>query len=136
MPDSKLIPVKCNLDLAPEYIDEQTARFIKGLTPFEGAVDGITGVLEGENEIKLKPNQSNELYVNIPIPAGDNFAVGVRGFAETNEVYVAVHNSNNDHFWYRLNCSTRTFDIIKIDPCFNFQLHPKYYHRGVNILVG
>ena len=127
MPDSKLIPVKCNLDLGPEYIDEHTARFMKGLTPFSGTVDGAGNVLEGENEIKLKPNQSNELYVNIPIPAGDNFCVGARGFADTNEIYVAVWNSNNNHFWYRLNCSTRTFNIVKIDSCFNFQKKPEYF---------
>lgn len=127
MADSKLTPVKCNLDLAPEYIDAQTARFLKGLTPFTSAVDGIANVLEGENEIKLHPNQSNELYVNIPVPAGDNFMVGGRGFPETNEVYVAVYNSQNNHFWYRLNCLTRTFEIIKIDPCFNFQKKPEYF---------
>lgn len=127
MPDSKLIPVKCNLDLGPEYIDEHTARFMKGLTPFSGTVDGAGNVLEGENEIKLKPNQSNELYVNIPIPSGDNFCVGARGFAENNKIYVAVWNSNNNHFWYRLDCSTRTFDIIKIDSCFNFQKKPEYF---------
>ena len=111
MAKSKLIPVKCNLDLAPEYIDQQTARFMKGLTPFTSAVDGISNVLEGENTIKLKPNQSNELYVNIPIPDGDNFCVGARGFPETNEVYVMVHNSKYNHFIYRLNCKERTFDI-------------------------
>lgn len=127
MADSKLIPVRCNLDLAPEYIDAQTARFMKGLTPFESAVDGKGSVLEGENEIKLKPNQSNELYVNIPIPAGDNFCVGVKGFPEVNRVYVLVYNSNKDHFIYRLNCSTRTFEICKIDPCFNFQKKPEYF---------
>jgi len=127
MPDSKLIPVKCNLDLGPEYIDEHTARFMKGLTPFSGTVDGAGNVLEGENEIKLKPNQSNELYVNIPVPAGENFAIGGKGIAETNEVYVPVWNSNGNHFWYRLNCSTRTFEIIKIDPCFNFQLKPEHF---------
>lgn len=127
MPDAKLIPVKCNLDLGPEYIDEHTARFMKGLTPFVGTVDSAGNVLEGENEIKLKPNQSNELYVNIPVPAGDNFLVGARGFPESNEIYCAVYNSNNDHFWYRLNCLTRTFDIIKIDSCFNFQKDPRYF---------
>lgn len=127
MPDSKLIPVKCNLDLGPEYIDEHTARFMKGLTPFTGTVDGAGNVLEGENEIKLKPNQSNELYVNIPVPQGDNFMVGGAGFASNNKIYVAVWNSNNNHFWYRLNCSTRTFDIIKIDSCFNFQKKPEYF---------
>lgn len=127
MPDSKLIPVKCNLDLGPEYIDEHTARFMKGLTPFTGTIDGAGNVLEGENEIKLKPNQSNELYVNIPLPQGDNFMIGGRGFAENNKIYVAVHNSLGDHFWYRLNCSTRTFDIIKIDACFNFQKKPEYF---------
>ena len=127
MAESKIIPVRCNLDLAPEYIDAQTARFMKGLTPFTSAVDGITNVFEGENEIKLKPNQSNELYVNIPIPAGDNFCVGAKAIPELNKVYVAVWNSNKDHFWYRLNCTTRAFDIIKIDPCFNFQKKPEYF---------
>lgn len=127
MPETKIIPVKCNLDLAPEYIDQQTARFMKGLTPFTGTIDGAGNVLEGENEIKLKPNQSNELYVNIPIPEGDNFCIGAKGFPESNEVYVMVWNSNKNHFVYRLNCLLRTFDIVKIDPCFNFQKKPQFF---------
>lgn len=121
MPESKIIPVKCNLDLAPEYIDAHTARFLKGMTPFTGANGDGINILEGENEIKLKPNQSNELYVDITLPAGDNFCIGGIGVPETNEVYVLCWNSNNDHFIYRLNCLTRTYDMVKIDPCFNFQ---------------
>lgn len=134
MPDSKLIPVKCNLDLGPEYIDEHTARFMKGLTPFSGTVDGAGNVLEGENEIKLKPNQSNELYVNVTLPAGDNFCVGAAGFAISNEIYEAIWNSNNNHCWLRLNCSTRSFDIVKIDPCFNFQKKPEYF-MGIGQII-
>ena len=124
---SKLIPVKCNLDLAAEYMDNLTARFIKNLTPYIGATDEYAGIKEGQNTLKQKKVQSNELYVNIPIPAGENFCVGAAGFATTKEVYVMVWNSANNHFIYRLNCSTRTFDIVKIDPCFNFQKKPEYF---------
>lgn len=124
---TKLIPVKFNLDLAAEYMDEFTARYIKNLTPYIGATDDYTGIKEGQNVQKLKPIQSNELYVNIPVPQGDNYCVGAKGFASTNEVYVMVWNSNKDHFIYRLNCSTRTFNIVKIDPCFNFQKKPKFF---------
>lgn len=124
---TKIIPVRCNLNLAAEAIDLQTARFMKGLSPYVGATDAYEGIKEGQNELKLKPNQSNELYVNIPIPAGDNFCVGAKGSPETNEVYVLVWNSNKKHFIYRLNCGDRTFNIVKIDPCFNFQKKPKYF---------
>ena len=124
---TKLIPVKFNLDLAAEYMDEMTARYIKNLTPYIGATDDYAGIKEGQNVQKLKPIQSNELYVNIPVPAGDNYCIGAKGFPNTNEVYVMVWNSNSNHFVYRLNCSTRTFDMVKIDPCFNFQKKPKYF---------
>lgn len=124
---SKIIPVKCNLDLAAEYMDNMTARFIKNLTPYIGATNEYEGIKEGQNVQKLKPLQSHELYVNIPIPFGDNFCVGAAGFATTKEVYVMVWNSNSNHFIYRLNCITRTFDIVKIDSCFNFQKKPEYF---------
>ena len=124
---SKLLPVKCNLDLAAEYMDSLTARFIKNLTPYIGATNEYEGIKEGQNEKKLKPLQANELYVNIPIPAGDNFCIGAKGFSITNEVYVLVWNSKGNHFIYRLNCTDRTFNIVKIDPCFNFQKNPKYF---------
>lgn len=124
---TKIVPVKCNLDLAAEAIDQQTARFMKGLTPYVGATDAYQGIKEGQNKLKNKPNQSNELYVNIPLPAGDNWYMGGRGFPETNEVYVAVWNSQNNHFWYRINCADRTFNIIKIDPCFDWQKKPEFF---------
>ncbi len=123
----KLIPVKCNLDLAAESMDNLTARFIKNLTTYVGATNDYEGIKEGQNTQKQKPLQANELYVNIPVPQGDNFCIGAKGFSITNEVYVMVWNSNNNHFIYRLNCTTRTFDIVKIDSCFNFQKNPKYF---------
>jgi len=126
MEPSKLLPVKCNLDLAAEYMDNMTARFIKNLTPYIGATDEYTGIKEGQNKEKQKPIQANELYVNIPVPAGENFCVGAKGFSTTDEIYVMVWNSLNNHLIDRLNCPTRTFDIVKNDPCFIFQKDPKH----------
>lgn len=124
---SKLIPIKCNLDLAAEAMDAMTARFIKNLSPYVGATDEYQGINEGKNLQKEKPLLANELYVNIALPAGDNYCVGAKGFAVTSEVYVMGWNSQGNHFIYRLNCSTREFEMVKVDPCFNFQKKPRHF---------
>lgn len=123
----RTIPIKCNTDLSANYFDEFTARIIKNLTSYVGATNEYEDITEGQNVAMLKPLQSNELYAPIPLPEGINFCVGAKGFAQTNEIYVCVWNSNKNHLIYRINGNTRTGEIVKIDPCFNFQLDPRYF---------
>jgi len=123
---NKILPVKCNLDLAAEHIDNLTARFIKNLSPNVGATNEYEGIKEGQNVAKQKPTQSTEIYVNIPLPQGDNYCIGAKGFPNTGEVYFMLWNSLSNHSIYRLNCYTRTFDKVKVDSNFNFQKKPQY----------
>jgi hypothetical protein len=123
----KLIPTKCNTDIAADYMPVEYARFIKNLTSYVGATNEYAGIKEGQNELKLKPLQANELYVQVQLPVGDNFCIGAKGFPITNEVYVLVYNSLNNHCIYRVNGNTRTSEILAISPLFNFQLKPEYF---------
>ena len=127
MQGSKLIPLKINLDLAAEYMPVETARFIKNLSSYVGATDEYAGIKEGQNELKLKPLQSNEVYVTVELPEGDNFCIGAKGFPITNEVYVFVWNSKNNHCIYRVNGSSRTSEIVYVGSDLNFQLKPEYF---------
>lgn len=123
----KLIPTKVNTDLSANYFDEFTARIIKNLTSYVGATNEYEGITEGQNISVLKPLQANELYAPVQLPAGTNYCIGAKGFAQVNRIYVWVWNSNCNHLIYRINGDTRTVEIVKIDPCFNFQLDPKYF---------
>jgi hypothetical protein len=139
---SKIIALKCNLDLSANYFDEFTARFIKNLSSYVGANNEIGSNTSGENIAVLKPLQSNEIYAPISLPDGDNIVIGARGFALVNRVYVFVYNSEGNHLIYRINGSDRTCEIVKVDTLFNFQLDPKYFigegqcHLEVNTFVN
>lgn len=127
MPVEKLIPLKCNTDLAAQYFQKEFARYIKNLSSSIGATNEYDGIEEGQNEGVLKPLQANEIYTVVNLPEGDNYTIGAKGFPEVNEVYVWVWNSKNNHCIYRLNGDTRTAEIVKIDPCFNFKLRPENF---------
>ena len=127
MAAQKLIPTKINLDLAPEYFDGSTAKFIKNLTEEVGATNENSGATEGGNTRKQKPNQSNELYVFVPLPAGNNLKIGGFTSNETNEVFVCIHNSNKNHLVYRINGSSRTANIVYQGPELNFILSPENF---------
>ena len=129
MASQKGIPIKCNTDLSPDYFDEFTAVFIKNLSTYIGANNEIGAATAGQNVAVLKPLQANEIYCNLanePDP-GQNICVGAKGFPQVNRVYVWVWNPNGNHFIYRINGDTRTCEMVKIDPCFNFQLDPKHF---------
>lgn len=133
---NKILPIKCNLDIAADHIDNLTARFIKNLTPYVGATNDYAGIKEGQNVAKQKPAQSSEIYVNIPLPKGDNFCIGAKGFPNTSEVYIFGWNSLDNHFIVRLNCLVRTFDMVKVDPFFNFQKQPQYFLGEGQIMLS
>lgn len=127
--NNKTIPIRVNTDLSFNYFDEFTCAFLKNLTANTGSNNIIGSNTNGENAAVLKPFQSNEIYCNLqnePDP-GSNFCVGAKGFPQVNRVYVMAWNPNGNHFVYRINGDTRTCEMVKIDPCFNFQLDPKYF---------
>lgn len=124
----KVLPIRCNTDIAAQFADAYTARFIKNMTVNVGATDAYGQVKEGQNQTIQKSLQSNELYVpNMALPAGDNFCIGAKGFSIVNRAYFMCYNSEGNHFIYRLNGDDRTFEMVKIDPLFNFQLNPIYF---------
>lgn len=130
----KITAVRCNTDIAGQYVDEMTARFIKNMTANVSATNASGDITEGQNQIIQKSLLSNELYVaNIDLPEGDNFCIGAKGFAQVNRVYCFCWNSNNNHFIYRVNGNDRTFEMVKITSLFNFQLNPIYFvhNQGV-----
>lgn len=137
MAGEKLIPLKCNSDLAAQYFTKEYARYIKNLSSSIGATDEYDGIEEGQNQGVLKPLQANELYTTVNLPEGENFTIGGKGFAEVNEAYVWVWNSLGNHCIYRLNGNTRTSEIVKIDSCFNFKLSPDFFihESGAELVV-
>jgi len=129
MANKKTIPLVVNTDLSYNYLDNYTASFLKNLTSYSGANNEIGSNTAGENQAVLKPLQSNEIYCDLqnePDP-GKNFCVGAKGFPQVNRVYIWAWNPNGNHFIYRINGDSRTCEMVKIDPCFNFQLDPRYF---------
>lgn len=128
-----ILPREINTDIAPEYIKDGIVRFIKNLTLKKGANGYPEGL--GQNEEKLKPLQANEIYAPINLPNGTNYAIGGKWFDTTNEAYIFVWNSENNHFIYRINCYNATAEMVKINPDFNFQLQPEYFIHENGILL-
>lgn len=124
--NQRLIPTKINLDLAPEYFDGKTARFIKNLTPYVSTTNENSGATEGKNSGKQKPLQSNELYVNVPLPEG-SLKVGDFSSKETNEVFICIYNSDKQHLIYRINGNSRTVDIVYHGEDLKFKLNPENF---------
>lgn len=123
----KLIPLDgMNLDVAPQYLKATQARFIKNLY-YQLSDLGDAGTTQGANTGVLKPLPSNEIYCPISLPEGNNHVIGTLPSRETNELYVLVYNSEKNHLVFVINGVAATCTIIKIDPCFNFQLEPQYF---------
>lgn len=123
----RLIPLDgLNLDVAPQYLKSTQARYIKNLY-YELSDLGEAGNEQGANAGVLKPLPSNEIYCPIVLPEGDNHVIGTMPSRGTNELYVFVHNSLENHSIFRVNGLYATGEIVKIDRCFNFQLKPEYF---------
>ena len=128
-----ILPTVCNTDLAADSLPPGVVRLIKNLTMKKSsngsAYDGL-----GDNEDTQKPLQANAIYGALKnAPSGSNFPIGSKYFELVNRVYVCCHNSNGNHFVYRINCTDETLEIVKIDPTFNFQLKPEYFIHTNNM---
>ena len=130
----KILPLKVNSDLSASYFDEFTARYLKNVTSYESTTNEYGDIKEGNNAASLKKLQSNELYVPFNLPSGNNYCIGAKGFAVTNEVYCFIYNSNGNHSIYRVNATDRTTDLVYQNPCLNFQLQPQYFIASIVLL--
>lgn len=123
----RLIPLNgLNLDVAPQYLKATQARYVKNLY-YQLSDLGEAGTDNGAETGVLKPLPSNEIYCPLNLPEGDNYVIGTFSSKETKELYVCAYNSLSNHCIFRVNGLTATGEIIKVDPCFNFQLNPKYF---------
>lgn len=114
-----------DLDTDESRIADDKAKFIKGLTN-RGTKNPINGMY-GENETVYVPFEGNELIGgNVVFPSGNNICIGTYESRDTNELYVFVHNSMNNHFIYRVNAD-RTIQIVYKGSCLNFQNNAEHY---------
>lgn len=127
----KLIPLAgISTDISNQFMKSDMARFVKNLyyqlTDNAGAIS-----TQGTQLGVLKPLQANEVYCPIQLPLGDNHTIGTYSSRQTKELYVWVHNSNDNHCIFRINGNKKSCTIIKVDPCFDFKLEPEHFiHEG------
>lgn len=125
---SHFAPEDLNLDISetnPEIF--KTAKFIKNLTTAVNKNDdGNTPQIVGNNQTVRTPLLSNELICNIPLPAGDNYAIGSYNDTNANQTFVHVWNSNGSHLIYLIdenwNCQ-----IVYQGQCLNYRLSPENF---------
>lgn len=123
----KIIPYKgVELDNHELNVDEMCATYIKNLVHDLNDNNRISRD-EGSNAYVWTPLELTERYCNLELPAGTNYVVGFHYFKEANQGFVFAYNNNNNHFIYRIKGNTGDCEMIVIDPCFNFQLDPKYF---------
>lgn len=115
-----------NLDVAPEYLKETQARFVKNLY-YQLSDFGDAQDQNGANLGVQKPLVSNEIYYPYTLPAGVSSVIGTLSSRQTSELYVFVYNTLSNHFIFRVNGDQRTIDALAPSPCFNFQMNPKYF---------
>lgn len=117
----KILPTELNLDISPEYLGSDKARFIRNLD-----YSLYAGKQEGSNLMVYKPLQSAELYdPSFVLPEGRNFPVGKKVSRGTSEVYVFVWNSLGNHSIYRIRGGKCQF--VYIGPELKFSLDPEHF---------
>lgn len=113
-PGQKLIPLQgMQLDAANQYMTPLQARYIKNLV-YELSDMGEAGTPTGAQAGVMKPLESNSVYCILNLPTGSNYVNGTLSSRETNELYVWVWNSNNNHSIFRINGLSQTADILYV----------------------
>lgn len=130
----KLIPIKgIDIDRYPSLMTPDTARFIKGLVYDLGDTSTVTNSQNSATGA-FKPIQSVVRYIDnlvLPDAPEDNFPIGHLDVKETREVYVFVHNRNENHTIYRINGNEGTYDIVYQGSELRFSLNPEHFiHEG------
>lgn len=129
----KIIPKAINIDLYPGLMPPEAARFIKGLVYELGDTSTATNSQNSATGA-FKPIQSVVRYIDdlvLPDAPEDNFSIGHLDVKETREVYVFVHNRNENHTIYRINGNSGTYDIVYQGSELRFSLNPEHFiHEG------
>src|ERR1700749_606263 len=118
----------CNIDIDPSLQPEDKARFNKGLV-WESLDPSNAGLGVSVRAGVRKPLQSTIPVSGIPFPSSQGVytRIGAVGFDDINEVYVFVHNSESNHFIYRIRGIDGGVDLVYANAILNFQLDPRYF---------
>jgi hypothetical protein len=130
----KFLVVKgVDIDRHPSLMTPDVARFIKNLV-YDVADTSTATDSNGSSTGSYKPLQANSRYVGdlvLPGNTEDNFPIGYLQVAETREVFVFVHNKEENHTIYKLNGADATYDIVYQGPELRFNLSPEdFVHQG------
>lgn len=130
MPSERYFSLKgFNLDSASEYLDPQTARYLKNVVYADTSQTGSVG---GSKTGLFKPIEAVEVYdINFSLPAGNNQFAGGFNSSQTNQSFFFNINSNGDHGLYVIEGESRTIQTVYLKNCLNLQLDPSYFiHEG------
>lgn len=123
----KIIPYKgVELDNHELNVDDMKATFMKNFTNEVNDNNRISQD-EGSNAFIFTPLESNEPYCNLLLPAGTNYCCGFFYAKEINQAYIFGHNSNSNHFIYRIFGDSGGCEMVLINSCLGFKLEPKLF---------
>ncbi len=130
MPTERYFALKgFSLDTADQYLDPQTARYLKNVVYADTSQTGANG---GAQMGLFKPVESvNILDTNFSLPSGYNHFAGGFSCAQTNQAFWFNYNENGDHALYLINGGSRTIQTVYLKNCLNLQLAPQHFiHEG------
>lgn len=129
----KITPRAIDIDRYPALMTPDVARYIKGLVYDLSDTSTATND-QGSATGAYKPLQSVIKYLDNFILSDsptDDFPIGNYTSKETREVFVGIHNKNENHTIYRINGNDGTIDLVFRGPELDFQLKPQYFiHKG------
>lgn len=125
VPEKKTILNGIDLDADESRIAEDKAKFIKGLQ-YDINNNPNSQINKGDNVGVYTPYPGNILINQNFFPVGDNYCVGTYYSKEVNQLFVCVHNSNNNHLIYRITSAGVTQKVYQ-NPCLNFQRDPEHF---------
>jgi hypothetical protein len=126
VPQKNILLGGIDIDTDEKRIQENRATFIKGLR-YDVNRNPSAGIGEGSNYGTNTPFEQSVEVTGLTYPAGTNYTIGSYQCKETNELYVFVHNSNDNHFIYRINGVDGTPQMVYKGACLNFQIAPEFY---------
>lgn len=130
MPEDRFFPIRgFSLDTADQYLDPQTARYLKNVVYADTSQTGANG---GAQLGMFKPVESvTILDNNFSLPNGYNHFCGGFSCSQTNQALWFNFNENGDHALYLINGGSRTIQTVYLKNCLNLQLAPEFFiHEG------
>lgn len=116
-----LLPLSVNLNASPFDLAPNESSFLKNYTTVSSINrDGEQGANLGQG----KKLPSNQLLVNLPLPAGTNKTIFHLEQRILNESYIGIWNSNGQHTIFVIYGYTLNFDMVYQGPDLNFSIDP------------